>query len=124
MKFHPPSRGGTTQGLILLQDIMKIKLILKRKWKINSHNIQLVAVHAKLELLYWIIPKCLVEVVESNLAFDWKSGIMMTAVLPTNFHSLQNNSEMSKGPFSSLTFLWQDDTEVVDLSSLFRHIAT
>ena len=124
MKFHPPSRGGTTQGLILLQDIMKIKLILKHKWKINSHNIQLVAVHAKLELLYWIIPKCLVEVVESNLAFDWKSGIMMTAVLPTNFHSLQNNSEMSKGPFSSLTFLWQDDTEVVDLSSLFRHIAT
>ena len=116
MKFcRPPSRGDSTQGMIILQDVMDIKLIMKRKWEISSHdnqNIQLVAVHAKFELLYWIIPKCLVEVIKNNLVHDWKSGIIMMAVLPENFHSLQDNSEKIKGPFSSLNFLWQDDIEV------------
>ena len=113
VKFRPPSRGGSTQGMIILQDIMEIKLTLKRKWEIRSHDIQLVAVHTKFELLYWMIPKCLVEVVESNLVHDRKSGIIMMAVLPPNFQSLEDSdSEKLKVPFSSLNFLWQDDTEV------------
>ena len=115
MKFCPPSRCDSTQGMIILQDVMDIKLAMKRKWEISSHeicSIQLVAVHAKFELLYWIIPKCLVEVIESNLVYDWKSGIIMMAVLPANFYSLEDNSEIIKGPFSSLNFLWQGDTEV------------
>ena len=111
-KINPPSQGGTTQGMILLQDVKNIKLILKHKWKISSHDIQLVAVHTQLHLFYWMIPKRLVEVVESNMVSDWSSGIIMMAVLPTNFHSLQENSEMFKGPFSSLNSIWQDDTEV------------
>ena len=111
IKFNPP-RGGTTQGMILLQDVKKVKLVLERKWKMGSHDIQLVAMHTKLELLYYMIPKRLVEVVESNMVPDWSSGIIMMAVLPTNFHGLQENSEMLKGPFSSLNSIWQDDTEV------------
>ena len=110
MKFCPPSRSDT---MITLQDVMDIKLTLKHKWNMASHEIQLVAVHAKFDLLYWMIPKCLVEVIKSNLISDWKSGIIMLAVLPVNFHSLEdNNSERLKGPFSSLNFLWQEDTEV------------
>ena len=124
MKFcRPPSRGDSTQGMIILQDVMDIKVIMKRKWEISSHeicSIQLVAVHAKFELLYWIIPKCLVKVINRNLVHDWKSGVIMMAVLPENFHSLQDNSETLKGPFSSLNYLWQDDTEV---EMLFRHIS-
>ena len=112
IKFIPPSRGGPTQGIILLQDVKNVKLALERKWKITSHDIQLVAVHTKLGLLYWMIPKHLVEVVESNIVPDWSSGIIMMAVLPTNFHSLQENSDMLKGPFSSLNSIWRDDTEV------------
>ena len=112
IKFNPPSRGGTTQGMILLQDVKNVKPVLERKWKMGSHDIQLVAMHTKLELLYYMIPKCLVEVIESNIVPDWSSGIIMMAVLPTNFHSLQENTEMLKGPFSSLNSIWRDDTEV------------
>ena len=115
MKFCLPSRSDTTQGMISLQDIMNIKLMMKQQWKMSNHeinSIQLVTVHAELRLLYWMIPKCLVKIIKSNLVYSWKSGIIMMAVLPTNFHSLDNNSEMLKGPFSSLNFLWQDDTEV------------
>ena len=113
VKFRPPSRGGNTQGTIILQDIMEIKLTLKRKWEIRSHDIQLAAVHTNFELLYWMIPKCLVEVIENNLVHDRKSGIIMMAVLPPIFLSDEDSdSEKLKGPFSSLNFLWQDDTEV------------
>ena len=117
MKFCP-SRGDSTQSVIMLQDVMDIKLIMKRKWKMRNHEIhsvQLAALHTKLKLLYWMIPKSLKEVVKSNLVHDWKSGIIMTAVLPTNFHSL-NVEDYSKhtfeGPFSSLNFIWQDDIKV------------
>ena len=123
MKYHPPSQGDSTQGIIILQDVMDIKLIMKHKWEMNSHeihSIQLAAVHAKLELLYWMIPKSLVKVIKNNLVPDWKSGVIMTAVLPANFRGLEHNSETLKGPFSSLNFLWQDDTEVGMLS---RHIS-
>ena len=115
MKFCLPSRGDTTQDMIILQDVMDIKLIMKHEWKMSNHeinSIQLVAVHGKLGLLYWIIPKCLVEMIKSNLVHDWKSGIIMMAVLPENFHSLENNSEILKGPLSLLKLLWQDDTKV------------
>ena len=120
MKFCPPSRGDSTQGMIILQDVVGIKLIMKHKWEMSDyeiHSIQLVAVHAKLELLYWMIPKSLVKVIKNNLVHEWKSGIIMMAVLPANFHSLEDNSESLKGPFSSLNFLWQDDTDVGMLSS-------
>ena len=115
MKFCLPSRGDTTQGMIILQDVMDIKLMMKHEWKMNNYeisNIQLIAVHAKLKLLYWMIPKCLVKMIKSNLVHNWRSGIIMMAVLPANFHSLDNNSEMLKGPLSSLNSLWQDDPEV------------
>ena len=112
VKFRPPSRGGSTQGMITLQDIMEIKLALKSKWKIRSHDIQLIAMHTKFELLYWMIPKCLVETIEGNLVHDRKSGIIMMAVLPQNFFSSEDSdNEILKGPFSSLNFLWQDNTD-------------
>lgn len=112
MKFRPPPRGGTTQEMIILQDVINIKLIMKRKWKICDHNIQLVAVQTELELLYWMISKCGVKAIESNLVPDLKSGIIMMSVLPTNLHSIQNNNEILNGPFSSLNILWQDNTKV------------
>ena len=119
MKFCPPSGGDSTQGVMTLQDVMDIKLIMKYKWVIRSHeihSIQLAAVHTKLQLLYWMIPKNLVEVIESNLAPDWKSGITMMAVLPVNFYKLEDNSsEKLEGPFSLLNFLQQDDTEVLGM---------
>ena len=112
MKFRPPSRGGPAQGAIILQDIMEIKRTLKRKWEIRSHDIQLIAVHTKFELLFWMIPRYLVELVKSNLIHDQNSGIIMMGVLPSNFLSGDDSDEKLTGPFSSLNLLWQDDTEV------------
>ena len=115
MKYRPPSRGDSTQGMIILQDVVGIKLMMKHKWEMNDyeiHSIQLAAMDTKYELLYWMIPKSLVKMIKSNLVPDWKSGVIIMAVLPANFHSLEDNSELLKGPISSLNFLWQDDTEV------------
>ena len=115
MKFCSPSRGDTTQGIIILQDVIDIKITIKHKWELNSHDIQtiqLVAVHAKLKFLYWITPISLTKVITSNLAHDWRCGTIMMAVLPANFFSLENESEKLEGPFSVLNFLWQDDSEV------------
>ena len=115
MEFFPPRGHATqgTQGMITLQDVLDIKLLMKRKWELSSrdnYNIQLVAVHKKLQLLYWMIPRYLEETIKNNLIHDCKSGIITMEVLPSNFRSLENNR--SDGLFSSLNFLWSDDTEV------------
>ena len=110
MKFHPPSRDDS---MMTLQDVNDIKLIMKHKWELKSyeiHSIQLAAVYTKLELLYWIIPKSLVKVIDNNLVPNWKTGIIMMAVLPVNFYNLEEN--FPKGLFASLNFIWQDNTEV------------
>ena len=115
MKFCSPSRGDTTQGMIILQDVIDIKQTMKYKWELSSHDIQsiqLVAVHAKLKFLYWITPESLTKVIKNNLVHDWRCGTIMMAVLPTNFFSLGNESKKLEGPFSVLNFLWQDDSEV------------
>ena len=115
MKFFLPSIGDTTHAKIILQDVMDIKLMMKHKWKISYdeiHSIQLVAAQTKFKLFYWIIPKCLVKMINGNLVYNWKSGIIMIAVLPSNFCDLEDTSNMLKGPFSSLNCFWQDDTEV------------
>ena len=111
MKFLSSSQYST-ESVITLKDIMDIKQTMELKWNISSVNIQLVAVHAKLELLYWMIPKCLVKAIEGNLVHHWQSKIIMVAILPENFHNLENCNERIEGPFSSLNYFWQDNTEV------------
>ena len=123
MTFCLPSQDNATQDTIILQDVIDIKQIMKHKWEVNNHEfhrIQLVAVYTKLKLLYWIIPKCVVAVNKGNLVHEWKSGIIMMAVLPADFHSLEDNSEILKGPLSSLKFLWQDDTEVCRYANYYN----
>ena len=121
IKFRPPSRGDTTEDMIVLQDVMYVKLAMKNKWKkIDNQfiqSIQLVAVHTKLKLLYWLIPKCIVPMIKNDLIptlNEWMRGIILIAILPENFHNLEDNKNTERfvGPFSSLNSLWQDDTEV------------
>ena len=111
MKIFPSTPTDSSQSIVL-QDVIDIKFTMKHKWKMNSHEIQLVAVHLKLKVLYWMIPKSMVEVSRSNLVHDWKSGIIIMAVLPTNYQNLEVNRENHEYIFSSLNFLWQDDAEV------------
>ena len=109
MKVFLPAQSNASHSVIILQDLMDIKLTMKHKWKMNSHEIQLAAVHTKLKVLYWTIPKPIVELIGSNLVHDWKSGIIVMAILPAN---CQNHEDNINGPFSSLNFIWQDDAEV------------
>ena len=106
MKIFPPTQDDASQSVIVLQDVMDIKLTMKHKWKMDSHQIQLVAVHTKFKILYWMIPKSIIEVIRSNLIHDWKSGIIIMSVLPTNLEVNRGNRE------GLLNFLWQDDAEV------------
>ena len=107
------SQDDTSQSILILQDIMDIKLTFECQWQLSTRAIrsfQLVAVNTKFKFLYWMIPKCLVEVINKKLVCEWRSGIIKMTVLPAN---LNNDSEkVNKGPFSSLSFLWQDDTKV------------
>ena len=122
MKFFLPSRGDTTQDVIILQDVIDIKLIMKHKWKMSNHeinSIQLITVHTKLEFLYWMIPKGLAKVVNNNLVHEWKSGTIMMAVLPENFFTLLDSSESLEGPLSSLNFLWQLDNIEVYITTYY-----
>ena len=51
-----------------------------------------------------MIPKFLVEIIESDLVHEWKSGVVIMSVIST------------KKLKASLNYLWDDDTEVSILS--------
>ena len=94
-----------------LKDIIDIKAALIEQWEITEHAIQLIAVCIQLNYLYWIVPKCVVSVIE-NLSHSyviqyelWERGITMTAILPdlfTNDHVTMQQS-ITGGPFSMLS---------------------
>ena len=110
MEFCVTSQEDTKQTTIVLQDVMDIKLTLKCQWQINSCDVcsfQLVAVNTKLKFLYWMIPKRLVEMINNNLVYEWRSGIIKMTVLSAN-----DIEKLDKGLYSSLSFLWEDDTKV------------
>ena len=120
MEFCLTSQEDTTQCTIVLQDVMDIKLTLKCQWQINSRDVcsfQLVAMNTKLKFLYWMIPKRLVEIINSNLVHEWRSGIIKMTVLPAN-----DIEKLDKGPFSSLSFLWEDDTKVGILHAYIHNL--
>ena len=49
-----------------LQEIVDMKCTLTRAWKITDHALQLIAKNAKRNLLYWMIPKCVLKIVEDE----------------------------------------------------------
>ena len=112
MELCVTSQDNITQSIIVLQDVMDIKLKLKCQWQINSSDIysfQLVAVNIKLMFLYWMIPKRLVKEINNNMIHEWRSGIIKMTI-PANLNN--DGGIVNKGPFSSLSFLCQDDAKV------------
>ena len=72
--------------------------MLVAKWEITNHAMQLLAVHIKENILYWMIPKCIVSIVESKtinhiIQYELRNGgITMTSVFPTGLHLDEKNA--------------------------------
>ena len=98
---------------ISLKDIVNIKATITEQWEITKHAIQLIAICTELNYLYWMVPICVVPVINN---YDYKSqhyfrlqGILMTAFLPDVFFTSKYNITqlLTGGPFGSL--IPQDD---------------
>jgi len=76
-----------------LQKILDIRDTLILKWEITSYALQLVAMHVQSSYLYWMIPVCVVGVIEECAAkFEhelYESGIIMTSV----FHNRSSTND-------------------------------
>ena len=89
-----------------LQKITDMKALLVSKWEITSHAMQLLAVHIKENILYWMIPKCIVSIVENKtinhiIRYELQNGgITMISILPTGLHLDENATVFKFGLFS------------------------
>ena len=90
-----------------LQIIVDIRDLLTKKWEITTHAIQLVGIHIKYGVLYWMIPRSVVSLIEENLVHVqyelWKNGIAMTSIFPSSPFMVENDMMfMKSSPFSLL----------------------
>lgn len=106
-----------------LQEIINTKLLLVHKWEISECSIQLVALHAKFNYLYWLIPKGIAQVIQSQKSNSKvqqelrKEGIIMTVIFPTVL--LTDNDDfiqtIAAGPFWFITSMSQGNIPVIIL---------
>ena len=92
---------------LVLQKVVDVRNVLIEQWQITPHAIQLTAVHEQERLLYWMIPKCVAELISGrtpHIQYElWKNGIVMCTILPVNFSSHDYPESTAKlGPFSLL----------------------
>ena len=88
-----------------LQKIVDNKALLVNKWDITEHALQLMAIHITRRILYWMIPKCLIPIVEDKIddtaQFDlWCNGVIMVSIYPAK-NSLETIS-VKGNPFCLL----------------------
>jgi len=82
---------------VTLQRIVDMKALLVEKWEITEHALQLVAAHIKQRILYWMIPKCVVSIVENKIYSSLQceffgEGIILNSIFPANFSLDQNGT--------------------------------
>ena len=92
---------------LVLQKVVDVRSVLIEQWQITPHAIQLNAVHVQERLLYWMIPKCVAELIADKIPHIqyelWKNGIVMCTIFPVNFSSPGYPESAAKsGPFSLL----------------------
>jgi len=106
--MHSKSLKETT-----LKQVKDTKMLLVDRWQITEHSIQLIAVQAQFDYLYWLIPKTVAPLVTHSDVM-LKDGIM-TFVFPDTFFSDDHDSVIRKlavGPFSFLVSCSQDNEMV------------
>ena len=92
-----------------LQLIINIRDTLIQKWEITDFAIQLAAVHNESSFLYWMIPACVVRVIEESAAKIEhelrESGIIMTSV----FYNKSTTNDKGKVVAESYPFCFLHD---------------
>ena len=72
-------------GNVTLQQIIDSQNLLQNKFQLSSHVFQLLAANST-AMLYWMIPKCIVPVISSNITqqrgFFYQNGIMELSIYP------------------------------------------
>ena len=100
---------------ITLHQIEEIKLLMTKSLKVSDHVFQLLAIHSKDSYLYWMIPKCVVSLIQCNLksSYDLLQNGLIISVLPDGLFACENVQEKLKGPFSQLySQAYDNNTEV------------
>ena len=102
-----------------LEEVKRIKLVLIKVWQITECSIQLIAVNQSLFCLYWLIPKCLVPLIEEQNLIDatqhelLEEGIIMTTFFPKEIFTADNAltlPALATGPFNFLClFMHKND---------------
>ena len=104
-----------TKEIMSLKEVRNIKSLMEDKWNITSHALQLVAVCTSSGFLYWMIPECIVTLIQENLKemrYDlWQCGFITIVLFPLNLYYQEYDcGKEIIGPFS---FLSQYDTTKV-----------
>ena len=104
-----------TSNVISLKQVKYVKSLIEQACKITSHAIQLVAVCKITGFLYWMIPECVVALIEKNLnevRYElWQHGCIMISLLPKKFY--YQESEYSNEIGNPFDFLLQVDATKV-----------
>jgi len=94
---------STKLNTISLQQVIDIQNLLQEQFQLSSHVFQLLAVNSA-PMLYWIIPKCVVSVITSNVAqkrnFLHQNNIMNLSIYPGLVYA--TCSTIKVGPLSFL----------------------
>ena len=114
-----------TEEVISLKEVRNVKSLMEDKWNITSHALQLVAVCTKSRFLYWMIPECIVTLIQENLKemrYDlWQCGFITIVLFPLNFyHQEYDCGKEIAGPFN---FLSQCDTTKVRMY-IYMYVCT
>jgi len=101
------TKYGSNLQKATLQDIVNINDVLRKQWDITVHTIQLIAVHYEHGWLYWMVPKCILPIIEDKIPHIqnelWKSQITMISMFPKElFSDKSDNSLIDSSPFSLL----------------------
>ena len=103
---------------LVLRDVKDIKELLISYWELTAHAIYLAAIDYPHNLIYWMIPKQVKQLVVDKLNKGfyelWQRGIFMAMLLPKDFFAAQNyfdNQEINI-PFNVSKHLLTNSMEV------------
>lgn len=102
------TKHDCTEEVMSLKEVRNVKSLMEDKWNITSHALQLIAVCTKSGFLYWMIPKCIVTLIQENLKemrYDlWQCGFIAIVLFPLNFYDQEYDcGKEIVGPFNFLS---------------------
>ena len=94
-----------------LQQVLELRCLIQKNFQITEHSLLLMAAKSSLNILYWMIPKCISHLISSNIIQD------------VNLHEISRIEEISVHPgtlfvsasalkLGSLSFLTQINQSV------------